>query len=230
MTQDLIKRALLHTRTTPQNPDEGLIKLHSDLLALHSSKLAYSAAAAIQAWAEDEPPLDEKETYADRLLALLVGIVDENQNGELDANEQEEFDEVLDYAQQYLERLGVDSDDAFAFLDNWDADQALCIRDLVIAHLPDGEDALLDIVSFVQGDGIAMDSANTKKSANPLRLSSTKKVVFVHGRKTFKRSYVGRVILTAKQKAALAAGRKKSHSATAQRNREKSLKARNNAG
>jgi uncharacterized protein YabE (DUF348 family) len=74
-----------------------------------------------------------------------------------------------------------------------------------------------------------LDSAK-KKAINPRKPLSRPKVVFVHGRKTFKRSVIGRVVLTPKQKAALARGRKKSHSATAQRNREKSLKARNNAG
>lgn len=221
---DLMRRALLQTRKNADDPDAELIKPH-DVMALHSSNLAYSAAAAIQTWVEDDVPLDKGETYGNRLLALLVGIVDEDKNGELDDTEQEEFDEVRDYAQQYLERLGVDSDDAFALLDDWEEDQALNIRDLVAAHLPDDDEALNDIASFVHGDLMALDSAK-----NPRKPLSRPKVVFVHGRKTFKRSVIGRVVLTPKQKAALAKGRKKSHSAMAQRNREKSLKARNKAG
>ncbi|PIQ55371.1 MAG: hypothetical protein COW02_03435 [Comamonadaceae bacterium CG12_big_fil_rev_8_21_14_0_65_59_15] len=114
-------------------------------------ELTLSAAAAVQQWAETDD-LDEGESGADRLMSLMVGIVDADKNGEIDEDEQGVLDVVLNAAWDYLGTLGVTDEDAGALLNDWDADTADRVRELVAAALPDGEQSDSDLDDFVFGD------------------------------------------------------------------------------
>jgi len=81
------------------------------------------AVAAVQEWIGDKE-LDENETAADRLLALMVGIADSNQDGELDDDEQEVIATALEAAWDYLATLGVAEDDLDLLLNEWDPARA----------------------------------------------------------------------------------------------------------
>jgi hypothetical protein len=129
-------------------------------------------ASAIQQWAEADD-LDDGETYADRLIALLVGIVDANKDGEVSDDEAMVLDVALNCAFDYLAQYGVDEEDAGLLLNDWDADAAERIRDLIAASLPEGEAADADIDAFAFGD-----------NQEPMMDAVYKKTIAVrHGRK-----------------------------------------------
>lgn len=206
-------------------------------------RLALAVGSSVQTWAEDDD-LADGETYADRLFALLLGIVDENKDGELSDDEQEEFSDVCEYAGQYLARHGVDEDDAATLLSEWDDDTAERVRDVLVGNLPEGDDAAKDINDFAFG-GNTMDSANDitmdkafqtptghKQVTKGKNKAVYKTVVVVRGgQKTFARKRVsGKVRLSPAQKASIAKARIHSKTAQAIRNWRKSMGMRKQLG
>lgn len=114
-------------------------------------EISLSAAATIQQWAETDD-LDDGETSADRLMALMVGIADANKDGDITEDEQGVLDVALNSAWDYLAQMGVTEEDAGALLNDWDADTADRVKELVAAYLPDGEQSASDLDDFVFGD------------------------------------------------------------------------------
>lgn len=183
------------------------------------SNLRVSVAATIQEWLETDD-LDEGETLADRLLMLFVGIVDANQDGELDEDETLALNAALEAAWDYLSEKGVSDEDCSLLLNDWDADAAGRISDIVASTLPDGEDAAdADIDSFAFGDDeqeAALDSAT-------LDAVYKKMVAIRRGKKVrINKRVSGHVRLSAKQKVSIRKAQLKSHSARAIMRRMKS--------
>ncbi|GLX87889.1 hypothetical protein Pfra02_04580 [Pseudomonas fragi] len=180
------------------------------------------AVAAILTWVSDDD-LDDGESGADRLLALFVGIADNNQDGELDDDEQEVVQVALEAAWDYLSLCGVEDDDISALLNDWDADAAVRIRDLVATSLPDGDDeAAKAIDAFAFNDSTDQDPAfdNTTMDA-----TYRKKMVIRGGKKVrINKRVSGVVRLSAKQKASIRKAGLKSRSAGAKARRMKSMK------
>lgn len=176
------------------------------------------AVGAVQEWLEDDD-LDDGENYADRLLALMIGIADANKDGDLDDDETEVLDIALEAAWDYLSNNGADDDDIDALLNDWDEDAAERIRDLAIASVPDGDDAV-DAFVFGPGDQDAVFDATYKKR------------VAVRGGKKVRinKRVSGTVRLTAKQKVAIRKAQRKSHNAAAMIKRRKSMKKRRQMG
>jgi hypothetical protein len=177
-------------------------------------------ASAIQQWAEADD-LDDGETYADRLIALLVGIVDANKDGEVSDDEAMVLDVALNCAFDYLAQYGVDEEDAGLLLNDWDADAAERIRDLIAASLPEGEAADADIDAFAFGD-----------NQEPMMDAVYKKTIAVrHGRKVkINKRISGTVRLSARQKLAIRKAQMKSGSAVAMARRLKSMRVRRKMG
>lgn len=188
--------------------------------ALKDIKL--KSAATIQQWAEDDVPLAEGETQADRLYAMLVGIADANKDGEITEEEATVYDMAANCAWDYLTSKGVDDDDAGALLNDWDVDAADRIRDLMQNTLPDGDGADDEINEFAFGEG----------DEGAVFDSVFKKVIsFVNGVKTkIKKRISGTVRLSGAQKAAIKKMHMKSHSAGAMMKRAKSMLKRKKAG
>ena len=180
------------------------------------------AVSSVQQWIEDDD-LEEGESSADRLLAMLVGVTDGNQDGELDDDEQEVLDVVREAAWDYLSALGVEDEDIDLLLNEWDEEAAERVRDLVAAALPDGEDeadAALDSFAFDDGDQEAVFDATYRK-----------KVVVRNGKKKrVNKRVAGNVRLSAKQKLAIRKATMKSRSAKAKARRLKSMKVRKKMG
>lgn len=192
-----------------------------------ASFLASAAAAAIQQWAETDD-LDDGETYADRLVALMVGIVDANKDGELSEDEQSLLGDALNSGWDYLSSLGASDEDISALLNDWDVDAAERIRDLVAGVLPEGDDAAsaaIDAFVFGPDDQEAVMDSVTLDAAY-------KKVVAVRrGKKVrINKRVAGTVRLSAKQKVAIRKAGMKAHSAVAMARRMKSLRVRKQAG
>lgn len=180
----------------------------------HAAELA---ASAVQQWAETDE-LGEGEGYADRLLTLLVGAVDEDIDGELSEEESDDLLVLTNAAADYLSSLGVADDDIDALLNDWDNDAGERVQELVVGKLADGADA----ADFVFGDGsdeAALDAVYKKTIA----VRKGKKV-------RINKRVSGTVRLSAAQKVAVAKMRRKSNTGIAKLRRKKSLRIRQKMG
>ena len=184
--------------------------------------ITMSAVSAVQQWAETDD-LDDGESYADRLMALVVGIADANKDGDITEDEQGVLEVALNAAWDYLVKCGATEEDAGALLNDWDDEAADRVRDLVASVLPEGDDeASAEIDSFVFSDSDqepALDAVYKMKMA-------------VRGGKKMRirKRISGTVRLSAKQKLAIRKARMKSHSAGAMMRRMKSMRMRRKMG
>lgn len=185
----------------------------ADYAATH---IALITASTIQEWLETDD-LDDGETMADRLLANMVGIADANKDGELTDDEADVLETALEFAWDYMAEKGVSDEDCSKLLNDWDDAAADRIRDLLVASLPDGDDASIsDIDNFVFGDD-ASDAA--------LDAVYKKRMVIRKGKKVrINKRISGRVRLTAKQKVSIRKAQMKAHTAGATMRRMKSMR------
>jgi hypothetical protein len=181
-----------------------------------SSDIALKAAAAVQEWAETSD-LDEGEGLGDRLFSLFAGIADSDMDGEVSEAEAEIILLAAESAWDYLESKGVPADDISELLNDYDNEVAARVQEFIAEKLPDGDEAAADEVdSFVFGDGsdeAALDAVYKKK----LVIRKGKRV-------RINKRVSGKVRLSAKQKMAVRKMLRKSHSATAQLRRAKSMR------
>jgi hypothetical protein len=184
--------------------------------------LKIKAASAVQQWVEDDVPLGEGETQADRLYSLLLGIADVNHDGEISDDEADAYNMVASFAWDYLALKGADEGDIDALLNEWDSDAADRIHDLVQSTLPDGDDADDEINEFAfstDDEGAVFDAVYKMK------------VAFQGGKKVkIKKRISGTVRRSGAQKAAMKKAQMKSHSAGAMMKRAKSMMKRKKAG
>ena len=184
--------------------------------------ITMSAVSAVQQWAETDD-LDDGESYADRLMALVVGIADANKDGDITEDEQGVLEVALNAAWDYLVKCGATEEDAGALLNDWDDEAADRVRDLVASVLPEGDDeASAEIDNFVFSDSDqepALDAVYKMKMA----VRNGKKM-------RIRKRISGTVRLSAKQKLAIRKARMKSHSAGAMMRRMKSMRMRKKVG
>lgn len=191
-----------------------------------------SVAATIQEWLETDD-LDDSETLADRLLMLMVGIADANQDGELDSDEQAVLQSALEAAWDYLSSKGVSEEDCSMLLNDWDDSAAMRVVDLVASKMPDGDDASdSDMDAFAFGtdaqestfDEASMkDGEKMKEDGVAMDAVYKKTMVIRHGKKVrINKRVSGTVRLTAKQKIGIRKAQMKSHSSRATIRRLKS--------
>lgn len=121
-------------------------------------------------------------------------------------------------AWDYLDSKGIPEDDISALLNDFDADAADRVQELLAERLPDGEEADAELDSFVFGDG----------SDEAVMDAVYKKRLVVRGGKKMRvnKRISGTVRLTSKQKMAVRKMLRKSHSAGAQMRRAKSMRIR----
>lgn len=235
---DLMRQMMASPPAVPKRPGKMVLDSTDDDTAgstaadYADANIRLSAAAAIQEWvATPADDLDEGETNADRLLMMVVGIVDADKDGEVSDVEQAVADTVLDSMWDYLADKGVSDEDCDALLNQWDAAAADRIKDLLAEKLPsDDEDQADDIDSFAfdpDTDRPLFDSAGNLVTDAVYR----KKVVVRGGKKVrINKRISGHVKLSAKQKIAVKKMQRKAHSASAVVKRMKSLRVRSRAG
>ena len=181
-----------------------------------------SAIAVVQQWAETDD-LGDGESYADRLMAMFVGIADANHDGDVTEDEQGVLEVALNAAWDYLVKCGATEEDAGALLNDWDDEAADRVRDLVASVLPEGDDeSSAEIDNFVFSDSDqepALDAVYKMKMA----VRNGKKM-------RIRKRISGTVRLSAKQKLAIRKARMKSHSAGAMMRRMKSMRMRRKMG
>jgi len=185
---------------------------------------AVKAASAVVVWSETLPEeLGDSETLVDRLISLLIGIADFDKDGEISPDEADVFDAAANAAWDFIAGKGASEEDLSALFNDGDNDAAERVQELVGGSLPSSYDAIDDQVNaFVFGP----DSTEAALDA-----VYKKVVAFKNGKKTMLKKRVSGVVRhTPAQKAAIMKMLRKSHSATAQRKRAKSMKMRKSAG
>lgn len=196
-----------------------------------SRDTAVSAAAAVQTWAETDD-LADGEGSGDRLISMMIGIVDADKDGELSDDEQALLTVAMEKAWAYLASKGASEDDLDALFNSEDPADSNAAGDRVMALLadilPDGEDAAIsDMDAFAFG-GEASDSVFDSAVFDAVY---KKKVVVRGGRKMMiRRRVAGTVRLSAKQKMAVRKMLNKSHGSKARAMRMKSMRARSRMG
>lgn len=229
MSMSEILRAAMKQKGRKQKPvlddaGEGQALSGADDYTVHDISMA--AVAAVQQWAETDD-LDDGESYADRLMALIVGVADSNKDGEITEEEQGVLSVALNAGWDYLVKLGVTEEDAGSLLNDWDDEAADRVRDLVASVLPEGEDESgSEIDNFVFSD-------EDQESALDAVLDAVyrKKLVVRNGKKVRVNKRISGVVrLSPKQKVAIRKARMKSHSAGAMMRRMKSMRLRRKSG
>lgn len=167
-------RSAAPSRATGRAPTSTRAPLSAARYA--SINVALRAIASIHQWAETDD-LDDGETYADRLIAQMVGLADANKDGEITDDEQEVLRVAMNSAWDYLASLGAIGEDLDALLNDWDARTADCIRDLVTAVTPEDDRAAIAAVnSFVFGPATRAHSKAVVRIAGPVRLSARQRL------------------------------------------------------
>jgi hypothetical protein len=198
-----------------------------------SADIRMKAASILQEFAgTSSDDLADGESLADRLMMLVVGVIDADKDGEITDEEQAVADALLEAMWDYLADKGVSDEDCNALLNDWDADAAARVRDLLAESgvAGEGDEALDDL------DAFAFDTDAEQSvfdSAGNLVLDAVykKKVVVRGGRKIrINKRISGHVRLSAKQKVAVRKMIRKSHSAAAMMRRMKSMRIRQRAG
>lgn len=203
---------------TPPKP-ETFDSVGAEPSAYAETDTSLAAVSAVQEWCSTDD-LDEGESMADRLLALMVGVADEDVDGELGDDETAVFNDALNAAYEYMVAKGVTAEDAEKLLTDFDADTATRVRDALAEMMPDGESAAWDEMNeFSFGSGEAVEPA--------LDAVYRKRLVVRKGRKVrINKRIAGVVRLNAKQKLAIRKARMKSHSSKAKMHRARSVKKR----
>lgn len=218
--QEMMREALKRKDVKPVLDATGSDPVLSGADSYTVTDITLKAVAAVQQWVETDD-LDEGENFADRLMAMVVGIADANKDGEISGDEQGVVDIALNAIWDYLAKYSVADDDTSALLNDWDNDTAERVRDLLAASLPDGEAADADIDNFVFGD-----------NQEPALDATYKKTLVVRGGKKVRinKRVSGTVRLSAKQKMAIRKAGMKSHNAVAMMHRAKSMRIRKKSG
>lgn len=184
------------------------------------------AAAVLPVWVGTDD-LDEGETLADRLLALLAGLADQDGDDDLTPDEEEVLNLLAQAFADLLVSMGVTEADAIAVL--VDGDDAAAQRIVELLQDQDLEDnAAID--SFVFGPA-ATQSLLDSASGQLLDAVYRKKLVVRQGKKVrINKRISGNVHRSAAQKVAIRKAMRKAHSAKARMMRMKSMKVRARSG
>ena len=175
---------------------------------MHNTSL--QAASIINVWLETTPDeLDEGEGYGDRLLAMIMGMADNNNDGELSEDEQVVVEAAMPFFEQVLSSVGASDGDIDALLTDFDNDVAARI-----VELGAGSDSFDPSgIVFSDGDNDTVFDAVYKKQ---IGISNGKKVIK-------KVRIAGTVHRSSAQKIAMAKVQRKSQSAGARAKRLKSF-------
>jgi hypothetical protein len=228
----LIKRmavaVALDSATTAQKEQATNQKILGSLAVYDSVDSKLSVAASIQQWAETSPDdLDTGETMADRLFAFMVGIADENKDGDITPEEEVVITMAMEQALDYFMSKGVTEDDALALLNDGDDDACSRVLELLREELPEGDESSMEDV-----DNFAFGGDDQEPLFDAVFDAVYKKRIVIRaGRKIrINKRISGTVRLSSAQKVGLRKARMKSHSAGAKMHRAKSMRIRARAG
>lgn len=184
----------------------------------HHQFIARRALAAFYSLAElDDDELSEGESLIERLEALIVGIIDADDDGEVSSSEQEDYDFCIESIILHLSELDCKSGDIVKIFESEDALER-CLS-TAVENLEEGEDAVFDAIDHhVFTATTSKESAYISFDAVVARIRDGKKEIVSIKKKLKKKK------LSAKQKAHLKKIQKKPKSAATRRKMSKSMK------
>lgn len=182
--------------------------------------LDITAAAIVQEWAETLPEdLDDGEGPADRLLALMIGAMPEDEFPDVISDDAaDDLMDLGDAVGDVLADLGVADEDLDILLNDFDNDVGERVQELVAGSLAEGADP----VTFVLGDG----------SDEPAFDAVYRRRIAVRGGKKVRinKRVSGRVVLSGAQKASVRKMQLKARTSMAKLRRAKSMRVRQRMG
>ena len=202
--------------------------------------IASEALNLLSEWLETDD-LDDGEGLGDRLMNMMVGLADDNKDGEISDDEAEVINIGLNAVADYLVEKGISEENASALLEEFDNDLAENVREALLAAVPDGEEFDEELDNFVfseEENAPLLDSAAENvlakmAKAQNLTLDAAYRKVFAvrNGRKLrINKRISGKVRLSAKQRQAIRKAQRKSHTGAAMMRRMKSFKMRRRMG
>lgn len=236
MNHHLLNMPVLHTlaaaaavaATSPKarldSVDEEVVTDSATDYAL--SSIAMRAVATVQQWCEEDS-MGDGEGKGDRLIAMLIGVADEDKDGELSEDEQAVVQTAMNDAWDYLAAKGVAESDLDALFNGESAESnaaAERVCEFVKERLPEGDDAMGDEIDNFAFGGEASESMFTD--------AVYKRRFAIRGGKKVRvmKRVAGVVRLSAGQKVAIRKARMKAHGARATAKRMKSLRVRKSMG
>lgn len=188
--------------------------------------ISMKAVATVQTWCESDGEMGDGEGAGDRLMAMLVGIADEDKDGELSAEEQAIIETAANEAWSYMASKGVSESDLDDLFNSEDpavynaAGARVC--EFLAEALPNGEAADDEMDDFAFG---------ADAQAGVFDAVYKKRFAIRNGKKVIKRVRVaGTVRLSAKQKVSIRKASRKAHGARATMKRMKSMRVRTARG
>jgi len=204
----------------PTSTAHATLDAVEDNIHRDAKNLAEEAVSAFLSLAEiDESDLDEGEGYGDRLLNLLVGMMDADKDGEISEDEATVVDVYRAAIGEYLQEAGCADADIEAMLNDWDNDATeRCISGASEA-LDEGEDASFDSARNFAGS-LDCSGSNATMDATYKKVKS-----FIGGvKKWVKKRVSGTVRISSKMKAHLKRLAAKPKSASTRAKMAKSMK------
>lgn len=202
-------------------------------VAFALNNISVAAAATVQQWCETDD-LDDGEGAADRLFAMLVGIADDNKDGELNEDEQMIVETAINEAWSYMASKGVADSDLEDLFDSEDPAVANAagarVMEFMAAKLPNGDEADDEMDDFALG---AEAQESVFDGAGHVRVDAVYKKRFSirGGKKVVKRVRVAGVVrLNAKQKVAIRKAQMKARGSKAMAKRMRSMRVRKSMG
>ena len=185
-----------------------------------------ASAALVSHWINTSPEnYDEGEGSADRLLAMAIGVADENKDGEISDDEADVIELSLNAMADFLVGKGVTEEDAVALLQETSNEAGDRVLEM-LAGEPAVDDEVESFAFDSESSASVMDCARQVFDA-----VYKKKMAIRKGKKVrINKRVSGNVRLSGAQKVAIRKAGLKSRSASARMHRMKSMKIRKNAG
>lgn len=207
---------------------QAILDATGEAVAKHASDGIRSAGlVTVLEWlGTPDSDLEEGETQADRLLAMFIGIADDNKDGEIDSEEADVIEIAMNTAADYLSTKGVSDEDIVALLEEQDEEASARVRELLGDELGASDEAMAEIDAFV----FDADSSESVLDG-VLDAVYKKKMVVRKGKKVrINKRVSGKVRLSAAQKVSIRKATRKAHTAGARVRRMKSMKVRARSG
>lgn len=171
------------------------------------------AASFLIDWARSSSPTSED---IDGIAMVMAGISDDEEEDEITDAQTDEYNRVLSVLADAAVSLGADQDSVTQMIDEDDDDAALSVADAISAANEDDDEAIAIYGVSGDSDDDAMLEANKKVVRNG-------EVKLIRKRPRPKR-------ITALQRASIKKAQRKSHTASANISRRRSLKVRKKRG
>lgn len=228
----------------PEMQLDSAQEVANKIAVFQEQQIAAEAMALVDEWLNTEDSsLDEGEGMGDRLYSLMIGLADENKDGDISDDEAEVINIGLNAVADYFVFKGISEENTTALLTDFDNELANNVREMLLGAIPDGDEELyaeMDKIMFSPEENesvfdSATDSAMLDSVAEKegIILDAAYRKVFAirHGKKLrINKRVSGKVRLSAKQRQAIRKAQRKAFTGAAKMKRLRSFRLRKKFG